>query len=225
MSNSTIARTRSAQGRSSRVQPKKLIIPVALLVLLVLMVANTKFFFGDQASQAAPGTFSPVSFAQEKYESEIAPDIEDRATDVVTVANAIKADSAAAAKEYGVVSGTSAAVYSVKFTGTAAKPDANGLMQVAVPDLPADTKVFVQTGPAVNGTAIRDATGKVDFSQFKNQIDYQNVGSELNNQVKERVLSNLDKATIEGKQVEVVGAFQLVSPTSFVVTPVKMDVR
>jgi len=225
MSTATTPPARAPRRTSSRIERKKLVVPAALLILLVLMIANTKFFFGSQATQAAPGTFSPVSFAEEKYESEIAPDIDKRATDVVTVATASKADPAAAAKQYGVVTGSSAAVYSVKFTGTAAKPDANGLMQVAVPGLPADTKVFVQTGPAVNGTAIRDATGKVEFSQFKNQIDYQNVGAELNNQVKKLVLTDLDKTAIEGKQVDVVGAFQLINPASFVVTPVKIEVK
>lgn len=223
---STAIKSRAAAPRgSSRLRPKKLIVPAALFVLLVLMIVNTKFLFGNEATQAAPGTFSPSSFAQEKYESEIAPDIDKRATDLVTVATAIKADSAAAAKQYGVAAGTSAPVYSVKFAGTAGKPDPNGLVQVTVPGLPADMKVLVQTGPAVNGTAIRDATGKVDFSQFKNQIDYQNVGAELNNQVKKLVLAKLDSAAIEGKQLDVVGAFQLVSPTSFVVTPVKIDVK
>ncbi|WP_168404556.1 DUF2291 domain-containing protein [Arthrobacter silvisoli] len=189
------------------------------------MIVNTRFFFGDQATKAAPSTFSPASYAQEKYESEIAPDIDKRASDLATVVNAIKADPAAAAKQYGVATGSSTPVYSVKFTGTATKPDANGLMQVTIPGAPADVKIFVQTGPAVNGTAIRDATGKVDFSQFKNQIDYQNVGAELNNQVKKLVLANLDKTTIEGKQVSVVGAFQPINPTSLVVTPVKIEVK
>ncbi|WP_415854794.1 DUF2291 family protein [Sinomonas sp. G460-2] len=225
MLNAAAAPPRTPQGRSPRIEPKKLVIPAILLVLLVLMIANTKFLFGSQATEAAPGTFSPASYAQEKYQSEISPDIEKRATDLTTVATAIKADQAAAAKQYGVVSGSSAPVFSVKFTGTAAKPLDSGLVQVAVPGLPADVKVFVQVGPAVNGTAIRDATGKVEFSQFKNQIDYQNVGAELNNQVKQLVLKNVDKATLEGKQLSVVGAFQLVSPTSFVVTPVKIDVK
>jgi predicted lipoprotein len=225
MSTATNPQTRNAGSAPSKIQRRKLIVPLALLALLVLMIADTKFFFGSEATQAAPGTFSPVTYAEEKYESEIAPDIEDRATDIVTVANAIKADPAAAGAEYGTVSGSSSPVYSVEFTGTAAAPDANGLMQVAVDGMPSDIKVFVQTGPAVNGTAIRDATGKVDFSQFKNQIEYQNVGAELNNQVKNLVLAKLDKSAIAGKEVSVVGAFQLVSPTSFVVTPVKVDVQ
>lgn len=210
--------------KSTAIRPGRLIGIGAILVLLVLMFFGTKIFTGSQATQTAPGTFSPQTFAQEKYESEIAPDILKRATDIATVSQAVTADPAAAAKQYGVVSGTSPAVYSVKVTGIAGAPDANGLVPVKVDGVPADIRVLVQMGPAVNGTAVRDATGKVEYVQFKNQIDYQNVGAELNNQVKKLVLANVDAKALEGKTVSVVGAFQLINPAAYIVTPVKVDV-
>ncbi len=210
--------------KSTALRPGRLIGFGAILVLLVLMFFGTKILTGSQATQAAPGTFSPQAFAQEKYESEIVPDIEKRATDIATVSQALHTDPAAAAKQYGVVSGTSPAVYSVKLAGVAGAPDANGLVPVKVDGVPAGIKVFVQMGPAVNGTAIRDATGKVDYTQFKNQIDYQNVGAELNNQLKKLVLANVDKQSLEGKTVSVVGAFQLINPAAYIITPVKVDV-
>ncbi|UKA77610.1 DUF2291 family protein [Arthrobacter sp. FW306-07-I] len=209
---------------STALRPGRLIGLGAILVLLVLMFFSTKILTGSQATETAPGTFSPQAFAEEKYESEIAPDIEKRATDIVTVSQAIRSDPAAAAKQYGVVSGTSPAVYSVKLTGVAGAPDANGQVSVKVDGVPGDIKVLVQMGPAVNGTAIRDATGKVDYAQFKNQIDYQNVGAELNNQLKKLVLASVDKQTLEGKTVAVVGAFQLINPAAYIITPVKVDV-
>jgi predicted lipoprotein len=203
--------------------PARLITAGIVLVLLVLMLLSTKILTGDEATNAVPGSFSPASFAQEKFASEIAPDIEQRATDIVTVHEAIAKDPDAAAEQYGIVSGTSP-VYSVKFTGTAAQPDANGQMPVEVEGMPSDVAVLVQMGPAINGTSIRDATGKVQFSQFKNQIDYQNVGAELNKQVRDTVLSQVDAATVTGKEVSVTGAFTLVNPKAYIVTPVKIDV-
>lgn len=205
-------------------KPGRLIAAGAILVLLILMFFSTKILTGSQATDAAPGSFSPQSYAQEKYESEIAPDIEKRATDLATVSAALKADPAAAAKQYGVVSGSSPAVYSVKLTGVAGKADANGQVPVKVAGFPEDIKVLVQMGPAVNGTAIRDATGQVDFTAFKNQIDYQNVGAELNNQVKKLVLANVDKASLEGKTVAVTGAFPLINPAAYIITPIKVEV-
>lgn len=205
-------------------KPSRLVIGGAAIVLVVLMFLSTKIVSTSDDSGAATGTFSPQSFAQEKFETEIAPAIEDQAEDIAVVSNALNTDPAAAAKEYGVVSGSSPAVYSVKLTGVAGKPDANGLLPVQVEGVPAGIKVLVQTGPAVNGTAIRDATGKVDFAQFKNQIEYQNVGAELNNQVKKLVLDNVDKTGLEGKTVSVTGAFQPINPAAYIITPVKIEV-
>lgn len=202
--------------------PKRLITAGLVLVLLVLMLMSTKILTGDAAT--APGTFSPQSFAEEKFESEIVPDIVGRATDLVTVQEAIDADPAAAAEQYGVVTGSSPAVYSVKLTGTAGEPQANGLMPVQVEGMPEDIQVLVQMGPAINGTAVRDATGQVQFSQFKNQIDFQDVGAELNNQVKDKVLAGVDAASLAGKEVSVVGAFSIVNPAAYIITPVQIEV-
>ncbi|NKX49921.1 DUF2291 domain-containing protein [Arthrobacter deserti] len=202
--------------------PKRLITAGLVLVLLVLMLLSTKIHTGDAAP--APGTFSPQSFAEEKFESEIVPDIVGRATDLVTVQEANDPDPAAAAEQYGVVTGSSPAVYSVKLTGTAGEPQANGLMPVQVEGMPEDIQVLVQMGPAINGTAVRDATGQVQFSQFKNQIDFQDVGAELNNQVKDKVLAGGDAASLAGKEVSVVGAFSIVNPAAYIITPVQIEV-
>lgn len=219
MSTSATVRSR----KSTAVKPR-LIAAGAILVVLILMFFSTKILTGTDASKAAPGTFSPQSYAEDKFSSEIVPDIEKRAADLATVSKELKADPTAAAKQYGVVSGSSPAVYSVKFTGTAGKADANGFTPVTVAGVAEDIKVLVQMGPAITGTAIRDATGKVDFAQFKNQIDYQNVGAELNNQVKKTVLANINSAAIEGKNVSVIGAFQLINPAAYIITPVKVEV-
>ena len=47
-----------------------------------------------------------------------------------------------------------------------------------------DHEVVLQIGPAINGTALRDASGLITFDDFLNQLEYQNVATELNNRVK-----------------------------------------
>lgn len=220
-------KAKSVPMSSRKAQAKKrgrLIFGGAALVLIILMFVSTKIVSTSDSTGVAAGTFSPQQFAEQKYESEIAPDIESRAEDIAVVSKALSADPAAAAKEFGVVSGSSPAVYSVNLKGVAGQPDANGLLPVQVEGVPAEVKVFVQMGPAVNGTAIRDATGKVDFAQFKNQIEYQNVGAELNKQVKKLVLDKVDKASLAGKTVSVTGAFQPINPAAYIITPVKIEV-
>jgi predicted lipoprotein len=85
--------------------------------------------------------------------------------------------------------------------------------------------IRVQTGPAIYGTDLRDATGTISFGQFVNQIDYQNAGSALNREMKKQILSKIDTATLAGKTVSIVGAFKLTNPNNWLVTPVKLDVQ
>jgi predicted lipoprotein len=213
----------SVQTESERkVRRKRVISAAAILALLVAMFLGTKVVTGDDAL-AAKG-FNAETWAEEKYSSEILPAILERSEDLVEVSEAIATDPAAAASEYGVVSGTSAPVYTVTFTGVAGELE-GGIMTVAVDGLADDVLVRVQMGPAIDGTALRDASGLVHFPQFVNQIDYQDAGSALNNIVKETVLAGVDAASLSGKTVTITGPFQLINPQAYLITPVKIDVE
>ena len=147
--------------------------------------------------------------------------IEARAVDAPILAAALAKDRAAAVKQYAVdVAGAS--VIAVKFTGVADKEDF-GVYDVAVPGIPPAITIRVQTGPAIMGTDLRDATGTIKFGQFTNQIEYQNAGSAINKEMKKQVLSQLDKGTLAGKTIAVVGAFRLSDADTWLVTPVKLD--
>ena len=82
----------------------------------------------------------------------------------------------------------------------------------------------MQTGPAINGTEVRDATGTISFGAFTNQIEYQDAGAALNDQIKAQVLAKLDREKLPGKTIEVVGVFQLINPANWMVTPVRLKV-
>ena len=112
----------------------------------------------------------------------------------------------------------------VKFTGVVGKGE-SGEYVVEVEGVPSNLVIHVQTGPAIYGTDLRDATGMISFQQFDNQIDYQKVGSALNNEVKKQILSKVDTAALSGKTVSVVGAFKLGNANKWLVTPVKLNVQ
>jgi predicted lipoprotein len=141
-----------------------------------------------------------------------------------TLAAAIAADPTAAGKKYGVDAGGIGPEMSVSFTGVVGR-GTGGVYPVKVTGVPKDLLIRIQTGPAINGTDLRDAPGTIAFGQFVNQIDYQNAGAALNDQLKQQVLSKVDPAHLAGKTVSVVGAFQLVNPKGWLVTPVKVDIR
>ncbi|MBZ5759379.1 MULTISPECIES: DUF2291 family protein [Rhizobium] len=195
---------------------------VAIVVLVAAMALDTKVVKIGSEAGAQPNAFSPETFGSTEF-PKIQAAIEKRAVSADTLATAIAANKDAAAKQYGVPGGVGPEI-SVKFTGVvgAAK---SGIYTVAVPGVPSTVTIRVQTGPAINGTDLRDSTGTVTFDQFTNQIEYQNAGSALNKEMKAQVLSKIDTANLTGKTVSVVGVFQLINPNSWLVTPAKLDVQ
>ncbi|WP_459696857.1 DUF2291 family protein [Acidisoma sp. C75] len=194
----------------------------ALIVLLVAMGLNVRVVrIGSQAA-ATPGAFNPAAYGAREF-PKIRAEIEKRAVDAATLAAAIAKNPDDAAKRYGVP-GMIGPEYAVKFTGVAGQ-DTYGVYTVSIPGVPPSLTVRVQMGPAINGTAVRDATGTITFGQFTNQIDYQNAGSALNNEIKKQVLAKIATQKLTGKTISIVGAFQYVVPNSWLITPVAAEVH
>lgn len=198
------------------------VVSAAILVLLAAMAIDTKVVKLGSPTAAQQGAFSAGEYGTSEF-PKVQADIERRATDAATVASAIAKDQAAAGKQYGIEASGGAEI-AVKFTGVAGKED-SGVYDVAVAGVPNPPVIRVQTGPAISGTDLRDATGTINFGQFTNQIDYQNAGSALNKEMKRQVMSKLDASKLAGKTLSVVGVFQLTDPDSWLVTPVKLDVQ
>lgn len=197
------------------------VLVAAAAVLLAAMVLDTKVVKIGSSATVQPGAFSPAAFGKAEF-PKIQAAVENRAVDAAALAAAIAKDKDGAAKQYGVEAGPGPEM-PVKFTGVAGKED-SGVYDVGVDGL-GGTVVRVQTGPAIMGTDLRDATGTINFGQFTNQIEYQNAGSALNKEMKKEVLSKAVTGPLTGKTVSVVGVFQLTDPNAWLVTPVKLDVR
>jgi predicted lipoprotein len=195
-----------------------------IVALVVAMGLGTKVVSGEELAAATPEVFNSVDYGATTFPI-IQAAIEENAHDLGTVAAALAADQAAATAEYGVVEGTSFPVFSVTFTAVAGAVDAAGMVPFVVDGVPATVIVRMQTGPAINGTDLRDATGTIHFPDFTNQIEYQDAGAALNAELKVEVLAQLDAASLAGKTVTVTGAFQLVNPAGYLITPVKVEVK
>jgi predicted lipoprotein len=201
---------------------RRAVVAIAILVVLAAMALDTKVVRIGSAEDVRNAVFSPQEYGKSEF-PKVQADVEARAVDAATVAAAIAKDKAAAEKEYGVPAGVGPAI-AVKFTGVVGEGK-SGIYKIAVPGIGDTPLVRLQTGPAINGTELRDSTGKITFGQFKNQIEYQNAGSALNNEMKNEVLSKIDTSTLTGKTVTVVGVFKLINPKSWLVTPVRLDVQ
>ncbi len=217
---------RSAAVRTGRTGPslRRVLVPVAVVVLLVAMALSTKVVKIGSDVGADSGAFSAETYGPANF-PKVQAAIEKRAVDAPKLAAAIAKDRAAAAKQYGVPA-TAGAEMSVKFSGVVGKND-SGNYAVAVAGVPKSITVQVQTGPFISGQDLRDATGSIAFAQFHNQMEYQNAGGALIAELKKDVLSKVDADKLSGKKISVVGAFLLsdADPNTWLVTPAKLDVR
>ncbi|KQS83600.1 MULTISPECIES: DUF2291 domain-containing protein [unclassified Rhizobium] len=214
--------TMNAKSKSQPVWKSRWAGIAAVVVLLGAMALDTKVVGIGSEHDVQEQKFSPVAFGAEQFPI-IKQDVEKRAVDGVELSKAIAADKKAAGEKYGVATSTGP-VIPVSFTGVVGERKSNYNI-VAVEGLPPELTVRVQTGPALNGTDLRDATGKIEFGQFTNQIEYQDAGSAINNEVKKAVLGGIDPNALSGKTISVTGVFKLVNPKSWIVIPVRLDVK
>ncbi|QFG26265.1 DUF2291 domain-containing protein [Actinomadura sp. WMMB 499] len=214
--------TPAAGPRRVRWTRLRIVVAALAVAALAVVVLDTKVVrAGSDTAAAAADAFDPKSFAQEQF-PKVKSLIEQKAVDAATLATALEEGKDAATAQYAETS-TGQPVFSVRFTGEVGEIE-DGMAPVDVADLPEDLTVRVRTGPVINGTDVRDATGTVTFSQFTNQIEYQNAGAALNDVVRSQVLAKASATELTGEQVTVVGAFTLINPDGWLVTPVSLAV-
>jgi predicted lipoprotein len=218
MSAATDARGRAPAGR--KVSPR--VIGIAALVLvLAAMAIDTTYKKPGETTATGREEFDPAAYGQETFPKAVTT-LEDSAVPLAELHAALREDPEAAGEQYGKRQGSSPYSYSTSGEGIAGKAE-GGLMPVRVKGVPKDTTVSIQVGPAINGTAIRDAVGFIEFGQFTNQVEYAAAATALNQQVKQQVLADIDPAALEGKRVSFVGAFSTVTPDVVTITPVKLE--
>ncbi|OLO02887.1 MULTISPECIES: DUF2291 domain-containing protein [Salinicola] len=199
----------------------RLIIGACVVVVLAIMAWDTKVVeIGSEA--ALEGGFSADTYGGEHF-PDIQASVEERAVEASELASAVLDDSTAAGQKYGIGEGFGPVV-PVTFTGTFGEAR-SGIYPVTVDGVSDDITIRVQTGPAINGTDLRDATGEISFGEFTNQIEYQNAGASINDAMKQAVLADIDTANLSGKSVGVTGVFKLINPKNWLVTPVSLEVE
>lgn len=209
----------------------KLVILGLVIILVVGMAFSTKVVSLEEAAGYRTGTSSlqanpgvSTSFADKTFLPVVVPYVMAHAVDVLKLDKAIQKDMNTAGKTYGHQDGPSNAfAVPVKLTGTA-EAYVNDFLPVTVPGLTKGVTIYIQMGPALNGTTLRDVTGTVTFEQFVNQLAYQDAATKLNDKVRELVLAKIDKKSLVGKKVTITGAFSVTNLQNYIVMPIKIEI-
>lgn len=179
---------------------------------------------------AADTTSDPNSFVEPIWKSKVIPTILAQAVDAVVLLPEIRANPEAAGQKYGRREATNPFNYMIKGSGKVTQVNTEsraGTMTVEIGNGSNLETINLQIGPVVIGTALRDATGLVNFNQFTNQIDYAGVSKEMNLRAIKDALAGNDPASFAGKTIQFFGAFTFdpKSTSPIRVTPVKLEVE
>lgn len=167
----------------------------------------------EKAAEAAKTAFDPATKVDAIWQSQVLPDLEKRAGDFKTVLQAVASNPDEAGAKYGNPrkQNSSPWTYAVKLSGKIVAADTTSRAATLDVDADGDGKADakVQIGPAIRGTALRDALGFLDFNEFRNQIEWAQFGKAFNEKANTSFLAALPRDGLVGKTVTVTGAYPL----------------
>ncbi len=192
---------------------------VAVFVVIGALFGFTVVSTEDEA--ALNVEFDPVTFVAESWD-EVQTVITDEAVPLADVLNRITPDAdgkattealTPVAEELGRITTGNAHVYRVTATGTVTDVDtetSRGTLGLTVDGYegPIAVRVYIGSRIPSDESSIRDATGFIEFGDFREQTEYGKVAAEINKKVLEN-LETVDVESLVGKPVAITGAFTL----------------
>lgn len=170
----------------------------------------------EKAAAAAKSAFDPAARVDAIWQPQAVPDLEKRAGDLQAVMLLAASSPEQAGAKYGNPrkQANSPWTYAVKLSGKIVAADTTSRAATLDVDVDGDGKADakVQIGPAIRGTAIRDALAFLDFNSFRNQIEWAQFGKAFNDKVNASFLAALPRDGLVGKTIRMTGAFP--QPTS-----------
>jgi len=165
------------------------------------------------SDDASSGGFDPDAMVEAIWDSKVVPYLAAKAgplADVVALARS-NPDEAGRKFGYRAKEGSEPWTFVVRIDGRIVAAETASRAGTISVDTKGDGKVaaVVQIGPAMRGTALRDALDFVSFNDFKNQIDYAQFGKAFNQHVVRTMLSKLPRDALVGRNVTALGAFTL----------------
>lgn len=185
----------------------------ALLICLVAASSCKLVKTADEEKLVEASAFNPDKMVADIFDSKVVPFYEKRGGDFPAVMALVNTNPDEAGKAFGhkekqgTAPWTYAAHVSGKIVGEEMKSRAAGIDVDVDGDGKGDVRIAM--GPAVRGTALRDALDFLDFNSFKNQIEWAQFGKSFNTHVNTTILAKLPREALIGKTVDAFGAFPL----------------
>ena len=213
---------KQTNSNSTRLNRRKSFWIGIFIVLIAAIALDTTVVRIGSEQDVRKQVFNPDAYGQSQF-LRIRDIVNERAVSAQQLAAELATDKKLAMKTYGTP-GSVGAFMPVNLTGVVGDGK-SGVYNLTVDGVPDGTKIRVQTGPAINGTELRDISGDIIFGDFKNQIEYQDAGAGINRAMMAAVLADLNRAELTGSIINLVGVFNLINPKNWLITPIILEVE
>ncbi len=196
---------------------------IAIIVFLVFLALSATVVKNDASAHTADANEVKVFFAADKFDAEgyvnsiwdgkIIPYMTEKAVDITELKQAATANPRAAGDKYGYRAVAEHNPYNYSVKGRIKILEANvksrnGRLEADVAPYDGMPDITLQVGPIYKGTSIRDMLDFVTFDDFKNQVEFAKLATQLNLHVRDTVIAPL--AILEdggvGREFDLVGA-------------------
>lgn len=213
---------------------------LALIAFAAFLALSATVVKNDPVDPAADKDAIKVFFSADKFDAEgyvnnnwdsrILPSMRERAVGLRTLMNAVKSDEKAAGKQYGYRAVAEQNPYNFSVKGkikilSANVKSRNGRAEADVEPFDGQPDITLQLGPIYKGTSLRDCLDFISFDDFKNQVEFAKLATQLSVHGGEQSVVALDlrKDGGVGQVFELLGATtQNGSNTHFSVVPVTL---
>jgi predicted lipoprotein len=207
----------------------------AAALCLGVLLASCRFIptdqvkaMGDASLMNGAASFDPGKMVASVWTPKVIPYFEQKAGPFGAVRDLAAESPDEAGAKYGYRAKADGTPWTlmVKVEGTIVAADTESRAATISVDATGQgkTDATVQIGPAMFGTAIRDALSFVSFNDFTNQIDFARYGAAFNAYVDQNTLEKLPRDDLVGRKVSVIGAYALGSGDPPQVTPVEITI-
>ena len=175
------------------IRRRRLVVRILWIVAPVALVAILQPWTIRPIEGSQAGAFDAGTFARSAW-PRVVRDARQRAVDVseLSVASGSRPATARFLTGTGVVTAVD-------------RQSRVGVLRVRVAG-PRPATVAIQIGPVIRGTAVRDASPFIQFSDFTNQFDFAAAANALNDHVLQAVIGPLPLDGLVGRTITFVGA-------------------
>lgn len=166
------------------------------------------------------------AFAQENWETQVLPVIQENLVPVDDLRTALATGTDAAGGKYGLRPKGEANPWNFAVSGQGKIIEAK--LDSRAPKLGVDTTgdgaadVTVQLGPVIRGTALRDAMPFIDFTDFRDQIEFAKLATALNGMAHASI--SKPEGDVIGQDLRFEGVFTLRDPAMIELVPVMLEI-